>query len=126
MLESFGAHDIAFAKDGEEALARCADHDFELIFMDARMPRMDGLTATVALRRANTPAYIIGVSADAMSEERQAALAAGMNDYLPKPVDRLALATAIERWRGTLMVANARPADAEDIAPQAPEDRRRA
>lgn len=38
----------------------------------------------------------------------------------------LALATAIERWRGTLMVANARPADAEDIAPQAPEDRRRA
>ena len=126
MLESFGAHDIAFAKDGEEALARCADHDFELIFMDARMPRMDGLTATVALRRANTPAYIIGVSADAMSEERQAALAAGMNDYLPKPVDRRALATAIERWRGTLMVANARPADAEDIAPQAPEDRRRA
>lgn len=60
--------------------------------MDARMPRMDGLTATVALRRANTPAYIIGVSADAMSEERQAALAAGMNDYLPGPVDRRALA----------------------------------
>jgi CheY-like chemotaxis protein len=126
MLESIGAQDIVFARDGEDALARCAETDFELIFMDARMPRMDGLTATVALRKANTPAYIIGVSADAMSEERQAALAAGMNDYLPKPVDRLALAAAIERWRETLMVANARPADAEDIAPQAPEDRRRA
>ena len=126
MLESIGAQDIVFARDGEDALARCAETDFELIFMDARMPRMDGLTATVELRKANTPAYIIGVSADAMSEERQAALAAGMNDYLPKPVDRLALAAAIERWRETLMVANARPADAEDIAPQAPEDRRRA
>jgi PAS domain S-box-containing protein len=126
MLESIGAQDIVFARDGEDALARCAETAFELIFMDARMPRMDGLTATVALRKANTPAYIIGVSADAMSEERQAALAAGMNDYLPKPVDRLALAAAIERWRETLMVANARPADAEDIAPQAPEDRRRA
>ncbi len=114
MLESFGAHDIAFAKDGEEALARCADHDFELIFMDARMPRMDGLTATVALRRANTPAYIIGVSADAMSEERQAALAAGMNDYLPKPVDRRALAEAIERWRETLVSAAGRPATPDD------------
>ena len=74
------------------------------------MPRMDGLTATVALRKANTPAYIIGVSADAMSEERQAALAAGMNDYLPKPIDRLpSPAAAIERWRETLMVGN-RPA----------------
>ena len=59
-------------------------------------------------------------------EDRDRCMEAGMNDYLPKPVDRLALATAIERWRGTLMAANARPVDAEDSAPQAPEDRRRA
>ena len=94
--------------------------------MDARMPRMDGLTATVALRRANTPAYIIGVSADAMSEERQAALAAGMDDYLPKPIDRLALAEAIERWRETLVAASARAADPEGGSPDTHEDRRRA
>ena len=114
MLESIGAQDIIFARDGQDALARCAETDFELIFMDARMPRMDGLTATVELRKANTPAYIIGVSADAMSEERQAALAAGMNDYLPTPVDRRALAEAIERWRETLVSAAGRPATPDD------------
>ena len=126
MLESIGAQDIAFAKDGQDALTQCAASDFELIFMDARMPRMDGLTATIELRKANTPAYIIGVSADAMSEERQAALAAGMNDYLPKPIDRLALAEAIERWRETLVAASARTADPEGGSPDTHEDRRRA
>jgi len=107
MLERFGAHDIVFAVDGEEALERCAETDFELIFMDARMPRRDGLDATRALRDAGNRAYIIGVSADAMTEERNAALAAGMDDYVPKPIGQDALAAAIGRWRQTLIDANA-------------------
>ncbi|MBP8267288.1 MAG: response regulator, partial [Zoogloea sp.] len=101
------AHDIVFAVDGEEALERCAETDFELIFMDARMPRRDGLDATRALRDAGNRAYIIGVSADAMTEERNAALAAGMDDYVPKPIGQDALAAAIGRWRQTLIDANA-------------------
>ena len=113
MLERFGAHDIAFAGDGVEALARCAETAFELIFMDARMPRMDGLSATRALREAGHPAYIIGVSADAMSEERDAALAAGMDDYVPKPISQSSLSAAISRWRETLV--SPRSSDATDV-----------
>ncbi len=103
MLEHFGAQDISFAANGEDALARCAERSFDLIFMDARMPRMDGLTATRALRDAGNSTYIIGVSADAMNEERDAALAAGMDDYLPKPISQVALATVIEGWRQRLV-----------------------
>lgn len=85
-------------RTAEEALVRCAETDFELIFMDARMPKLDGI-ATTRLRADGNKAYIIGVSADAMSEERQAALDVGMNDYVVKPVAREALAEAIQRWR---------------------------
>ncbi|WP_374261102.1 response regulator [Zoogloea sp.] len=105
MLERFGAHDIALASDGETAIALCGERSFDLIFMDARMPRMDGLTATRRLREAGHRTHIIGVSADAMSEERDAALAAGMDDYLPKPISHDALADAIGRWRDRLIAA---------------------
>ena len=107
MLERFGAHDIVFATNGEEAVAHCSEAAFELVFMDARMPRLDGLAATRALRAAGNTAYIIGVSADAMNEERDAALAAGMNDYVPKPISQDAIAAAISRWRETLIAAKA-------------------
>jgi len=103
MLEHFGATDITFAANGEDALARCDEGRFDLIFMDARMPRMDGLAATRALRERGIDTYIVGVSADAMSEERDAALAAGMDDYLPKPISQIALAAAIESWRQRLV-----------------------
>ncbi len=103
MLERFGAKDLAYAEDGQAALECCASASYELIFMDARMPRLDGLAATRALREAGNPAYIIGVSADAMSDERSKALEAGMNDYVVKPVARQALAEAIHRWRQTLI-----------------------
>ena len=103
MLERFGAKELAYAEDGQEALESCATTAYELIFMDARMPRLDGLAATRALREAGNPAYIIGVSADAMSDERSKALEAGMNDYVVKPVARQALAEAIHRWRQTLI-----------------------
>ncbi len=106
MLERFGAHELVYAENGEEALVRCAEADFELIFMDARMPRLDGIATTRALRADGNKAYIIGVSADAMSEERQAALDAGMNDYVVKPVAREALAEAIQRWRQILIAAH--------------------
>ena len=106
MLERFGAHDLVYAENGEEALVRCAEAPFELIFMDARMPKLDGIATTRALRAEGNKAYIIGVSADAMSEERQAALDAGMNDYVVKPVAREALADAIQRWRQILIAAH--------------------
>jgi CheY-like chemotaxis protein len=64
------------------------------------MPACRGWTALPpqALRE-NSTTYIIGVSADAMTEGEDAALAAGMDDYLPKPISQVALAAAIEGWR---------------------------
>ncbi|MDD3354224.1 PAS domain-containing hybrid sensor histidine kinase/response regulator [Zoogloea sp.] len=118
MLERFGATAIDHAEDGEDAVAACARKTYELIFMDARMPRMDGLLATRTLREAGNPAYIIGVSADAMTEERQAALSAGMNDYVTKPVAREALAEAIQRWRQTLVEAHQRTTHRPPLSPQ--------
>uniref|UniRef100_UPI0035AE52EA ATP-binding protein n=1 Tax=Zoogloea sp. TaxID=49181 RepID=UPI0035AE52EA len=106
MLERFGAHDLVYAENGEEALERCAEAAYELIFMDARLPKLDGIAATRTLRAAGNRAYIIGVSADAMSDERQAALDAGMDDYVVKPVAREALAEAIQRWRQILIAAH--------------------
>ena len=106
MLERFGATGLVYAENGEEALVQCDAIPFELIFMDARMPKLDGMATTRALRAAGNPAHIIGVSADAMIEERQAALEAGMNDYVVKPVAREALAEAIQRWRQLLIAAH--------------------
>ncbi|MBK1839015.1 response regulator [Azospirillum sp. YIM B02556] len=73
----------------------------EAVLMDVAMPDMDGLTATATIRRlgderARIP--IIAVTANALPEDRVRCLAAGMNDYLTKPVRRAELLGALERW----------------------------
>jgi two-component system, sensor histidine kinase len=98
LLRKLGASEISSAVHGQEALERCAAASFALIFMDTRMPVMDGLAATIALRQAGVASYIIGVSADAMREDRQQALQAGMDDYLTKPVSFEALQAALRQW----------------------------
>lgn len=102
MLQKLGAREIMVAGDGLLAVELGKQHDFDLVFMDARMPDMDGLEATLALRRLGVTARIIGVSADALEDDRQAALAAGMDDYLVKPVTLGALQAALGRWREKL------------------------
>lgn len=102
MLEKLGARDVVVVDGGLVALEQCAKQEFDLIFMDARMPDMDGLETTCALRQRGENARIIGVSADAMEDDRKAALASGMDDYLTKPVTIPALQAAIGRWRETL------------------------
>lgn len=76
------------ATDGVEALERLAENPADLIFMDIQMPRMDGLEATERIRREFTDPQpiIIGMSAHASVEHRNAAFQAGMDDYLTKPV----------------------------------------
>jgi len=99
------------AADGMEALERAAESCFDLIFMDMHMPRLDGLEATRRIRR--LPGYtetpIIAMTANVFEEDRRHCLAAGMNDFLPKPVDPETLYRLMDVW---LPAAPSTPSDA--------------
>ncbi|MGQ9866809.1 MAG: PAS domain S-box protein [Pseudanabaenaceae cyanobacterium] len=75
--------------DGEGAVLAWQHQPYDLILMDVRMPNVDGLTATQQIRQQNRwpQPFIVGLSGDALTETREAALAAGMDDYLIKPLD---------------------------------------
>ena len=88
------------ASSGEEAVAAATARPFDLILMDLRMPDMDGLVATQRLRAAGTSTPIVALTANAFDEDRRAALAAGMDDFLTKPLDPQALRAVLARWAG--------------------------
>ena len=85
------------AKNGIEALALLEENRFDLILMDIQMPELDGLSATKIIRSEqqykNLP--IIGLSANAMEEDIEKAMAVGMNDYVVKPIEPDALFKSI-------------------------------
>jgi len=99
LLTSFGlTYDIA--EDGKQAVQKVgnAPH-YDLVLMDVQMPVMDGYEATHALRnKGETKLPIIGLSANAMKEDQQSAIDAGMNDYLTKPIKRKALIEMLQRY----------------------------
>jgi PAS domain S-box-containing protein len=101
LLEKTG-HWIHVARDGEEALDALREMDFDLVLMDVQMPVMDGVEATKHIRtgeagwtKADIP--IIAMTAYTMSGDREKFLAAGMNDYIAKPVDIDDVLAAMER-----------------------------
>ena len=79
------------AGTGPEAVDAAMAGDFDLILMDLRMPGMDGLSAARLLRAKGVTTPIAALTADAFEEDRQACLAAGMDGFLPKPLDPQAL-----------------------------------
>lgn len=85
MLEHLG-HRVTDARDGLEAVQILADLRPDVVLMDMQMPNMDGLEATRLLRERGQSLPIIGVTANAFDQDRRACIAAGMNDFLPKPV----------------------------------------
>ncbi len=88
------------AENGEEAVTKAGSTPYNLIFMDMQMPIMDGLSATKAIRRLDghkrTP--IIAVTANAFEKSRDECLAAGMNDFICKPLDPDHVHAALEQW----------------------------
>ncbi len=96
-------HKLAFAHNGAEALAAVQAHRYDLVLMDVMMPEMDGIMATQAIRALGSEAAtvpIIALTANAMSGDRERYLAAGMDSYVSKPIDRRALFMAIEALLG--------------------------
>ena len=88
MLTKMG-HQVTLATNGLEALEQWRQSDFELILMDVQMPEMTGLEATTQIRREEAIGEhipIVAMTASAMSEERDRSLAAGMDDFISKPV----------------------------------------
>ena len=100
LLEKRG-HSLVHAANGREAVEAAARENFDLIFMDVQMPEMDGIEATGRIRMAelatggHTP--IAAMTAHAMAGDRERCLAAGMDDYISKPLDKAELFALLAR-----------------------------
>jgi CheY-like chemotaxis protein len=81
-------YEVQVAKNGVEAVAAVAQHDFGMVFMDCQMPEMDGLEATRRIRASSEhpQTVIVALTASGLPEELDACRQAGMNDCLVKPV----------------------------------------
>jgi len=99
MLEDIGVV-VTVAENGRRALELLGARSFDLVLMDVQMPVLDGIAATVAIRA--MPALhalpVIAMTANAMAEDRQRCLDAGMNDFVAKPIDPDQLWRALLRW----------------------------
>jgi len=94
-------HHVTLVEDGAAAVAAVKAQPFDLVLMDMRMPVMDGLAATQAIRALDGPGGeipILGLTANATPEDAVRCLDAGMNDHLIKPIDRAALVDAVTKW----------------------------
>jgi signal transduction histidine kinase/ActR/RegA family two-component response regulator len=99
MVQAFGC-EVVEACDGHEAVDAASVQTLDLVLMDVRMPRMDGLEATRRIRALSGPygaVPVVAMTADAMPEDVVRCLAAGMNAHLPKPVSQAALFAIVSR-----------------------------
>ena len=101
MLGRLG-HDVDTASDGVQAVEKVTASDYDIVFMDIQMPRMNGTDAASVIRGLPGPRSlvpIVAMTANAMDGDRETLLAAGMSDYISKPFSLIQLTEFIEAWR---------------------------
>jgi CheY-like chemotaxis protein/HPt (histidine-containing phosphotransfer) domain-containing protein len=108
-------HQVDLARNGVEALKLFDENEYDAVLMDIHMPELDGYATTAEIRRRegdrkHTP--IIAMTANALQEDREKCLAAGMDEYLAKPVQAPALVRVLEQC-----VANTEPENVEPLSP---------
>ena len=96
------ALDCDIVENGQEAADALARRPYALVFMDCWMPVLDGFAATAKIRKLdqekNRHTIIVAMTANALDTDRDQCLAAGMDDYISKPVTRTALREIIDKW----------------------------
>jgi CheY-like chemotaxis protein len=101
LLEKLGCR-IDVAANGQEAVSMLTQLAYALVFMDCQMPEMDGFAATAVIRqreaRSGQHIPIIAMTANAMQGDRERCLAAGMDDYVSKPVKYDELVAMLRKW----------------------------
>jgi len=109
------------AEDGRKVLERLRESSYDVILMDMQMPDLDGLATTREIRThwvdENRP-YIIAMTANALDSDRQACLAAGMDDYLSKPVRVVSLAHVLERSQTQQAEHHSEPPKLQESSPR--------
>lgn len=93
---------VSVANNGQEGVDALKKETFDLVLMDMQMPIMDGCQATQIIRETEQKLPIIAMTANAMAGDKQRCLAAGMNDYITKPINADELFMAIGKWTGAL------------------------
>ncbi len=114
LLEKLGCR-VDVAGNGRECVEMLTSLPYDLVFMDCQMPEMDGYEATRQVRASTSPVAhlpIIAMTANAMAGDREKCLAAGMDDYISKPIRSDDLAEMLPRWLGAGAPRSATPTDA--------------
>lgn len=96
----FNKYKTLQAVDGQQAIALAREHNPDLILMDLQMPVLDGFSATRALKADKSTSHIpiVALTSMAMPGDREEALSAGCDDYLPKPLDTRLFIKMLPEW----------------------------
>ena len=96
---------VDMVENGEEALNRFKENNYDIIFMDCQMPILDGYEATRMIRQCNRdkkPVPIVAMTANAMTGDREKCLSSGMDEYISKPIDVLQIGAVLLRYCGSV------------------------
>jgi len=109
VLKRLGYKNIDIAADGQEGVDKFSESDYDLILMDVQMPVMDGFEATHVIRTRNFLVPIVAMTANALKGDAEKCLQAGMNDYVPKPIDLNLLSAVLNYWLEEKHEGSAKP-----------------